>query len=80
MQRLDPSPMRSAPCGRAIVLGEAHPGGKTKQRRRQTEPDLEIAENIFGDEAVIALLDEWLVPAIVDGLIRDIMNSVVEER
>ena len=64
---------------RGIVVGEAHPGGKTKQRRRRTEPDLEIADNILGDEVIRGLLDEWLVPAIVDSLIRDLPRCAVDE-
>jgi hypothetical protein len=39
------------------------------------QPDLEISEDTFSDEAVRALLDEWLVPAIVDSLIRNLVNS-----
>jgi hypothetical protein len=69
----------STPDGRGVVLGEARPGGKTKQRRRQSEPHLEIAENIFGEETVMALLDKWIIPAIVDEFIRDKMNSVVKD-
>ena len=75
MRFLDPSPPPPVPNGRGIVLGAACPVGKTKQRRRQSEPQLEIAEDIFGEETVKALLDKWIIPAIADGLIRDIMNS-----
>jgi len=64
---------------RGMLQVEAHPGGQTKQRRRRTEPDLEIAGDVFSDEAIRALVDDWLVPAIVDGLIRDLTNPAVGE-
>ena len=46
-----------------------------KQARHRIDPDLEIAENAWSDEAVRDLLDEWLVPVIVDSIIGDVLNS-----
>ena len=64
--------------GRGMLRGKAASSGSTKRLRRQPDPDLEIAEDIFGGDVLRALVDEWLVPAIVDGLIRDLMNAAME--
>lgn len=66
------------PEGRGIVLGEAGFGGETKQRRRRNETGVQI-ENILDAAAIRGLVDEWLVPAIVDRLVRDLMNSTLQE-
>jgi hypothetical protein len=70
--------LRSQPNGSDIVLDEGHSVERTKRPRRWTDLDLEIAENTFSDEAVRALLDEWIVPTIVESLVHDLMNATLE--
>ena len=60
---------------RAMLLGEV---SSRESIRRRTDPNLEIAEDVFSPEVVRALLDEWLVPAIVDSLMQDLRNAALE--
>lgn len=53
----------------------ARDGSGEKHFQRRTESDLEIDGGLFSDAEVHGLLDDWLVPAIVDNLIRDVVNS-----
>ena len=63
---------------RSNMLGAE--GGSDKERsRRRTNTDLEIAEDIFTDEAVRRFFEEWLVPVIVDRRIRNLMNSSLQQ-
>lgn len=50
-----------------------------KQSRHRIDPDLEVAENTWSDDALCGLLNQWLVPAIVNGIIRDLLNSGGDE-
>jgi len=43
--------------------------------RRRSDPDLEIPENLCSVEAVRGLLEQWLVPAIVENLVTDLLNG-----
>jgi hypothetical protein len=79
MASLCPIRIPAAPHGRGIVLGQARPGKAAQKRGRRADPDVEIAVGTFSDEAVRGLLEDWLVPAVVDSLIRDLMTSTVEE-
>ena len=65
------------PNGHDMPHAEGRSGGK--QSRHRIDPDLEVAENTWSDEALYGLLDQWLVPAIVDGIIRDLLNSGGDE-
>jgi hypothetical protein len=65
------------PRGSDILVAKGVSG--TEQTRRPTDPDLQIAEDIFDPAAVRGLIDEWLVPAIVDSLIQDFMNSSLQQ-
>jgi hypothetical protein len=60
-----------------MLQAEHRPAGK--QSRRRVDPDLEIAENIWSDEALLGLLEQWLVPAIVDSIIGDLLDSGGDE-
>lgn len=71
LDRMDPNKSSR----RDMLLAKT--GSGEERIRHQTDADLEIAENVFSDEAVGALLDEWLIPAVVDCLIRDLMNSAM---
>ena len=38
------------------------------------ELDLDVDQSVLSNEVVHALMDEWLVPAMVDEILRDLMN------
>jgi hypothetical protein len=59
--------------GHEILTPEDRSGGK--QTRHRLDPDLEISEHIWSDEAVRGLIDEWLVPSTVERVVRDLLNS-----
>jgi len=61
-----------------IVLGEAPCGGETKPPRRRNEVSIEI-DGIVNDAVVRGLVDDWLVPTIVDQLIGALTNSIEGE-
>jgi hypothetical protein len=61
-----------APVREGMVLGQPDGATKKQQPRRRTEPVLELADNVFGEDAIRGLLNELLVPAIAEGIIRDI--------
>lgn len=71
------SPIDSNAPGRDRLQAGGHSNGK--QTRHRIDPDLVVAENIWTDEVVLGLLERWLVPAIVDSLIRELLNSRVDE-
>jgi hypothetical protein len=71
------SSIPNQPEGHGIVLGEALSGGKREQRRRRNEAGVQV-ENILDAAAIRGLLDEWLVPAIVERFIRDLTNSSLD--
>lgn len=52
----------------------------TKDNRCRTDADLEIGSNILSDGSLRALLDEWIVPVVVEGIIRDLWNCEQGER
>ena len=56
-----------------IRTGEGCPGDT--QQRDRIDPDLEIDEAIWNDETVRGLLEDWLIPAIVDRVIGDLLHS-----
>lgn len=65
------------PEGRGIVLDQARSGGKRDKRERKNETGVQI-ENILDAAAILGLLDEWLVPAIVDRFIQDLTDSSLD--
>jgi hypothetical protein len=65
--------------GTSGIVCEVRSRGAGNRRESQYEPGLDISPGIFSDEAVLAFVDEWLVPAIVDGLVRELMNSAWED-
>jgi hypothetical protein len=66
-----PTPYTPGTCAVAGAPGD--------QRRRRIDPDLEIDEAIWSDEVVRRLLDDWLIPAIVDRILGDLVNSAGDE-
>jgi hypothetical protein len=65
------------PRDRGIVLGEAGSGSKHESRRRRNEASVQV-ENILDAAGIRGLVDEWLVPALVDGLIRELRDSSLD--
>jgi hypothetical protein len=45
-----------------------------KRRRDRLELDIEIVAPIWSDEVVRGLVEDWLVPAVVDYIISDLLN------
>ena len=72
MDRTGHSSFGESPRGDTLL---ARDGSGEKHVQSQTEADLEIDEGLFSDAEVRGLLDDWLVPALVDSLIGDILNS-----
>ncbi|PYT26954.1 MAG: hypothetical protein DMG57_19845 [Acidobacteria bacterium] len=64
-------------CG--VAFGVERSGAKTTQPPSRTQPDLQIAQDIFGDKAVYRLVDDWLAPAIADAVVRDLMKADLNE-
>jgi hypothetical protein len=60
-------------CSRGSHAIAAGSDGGEKQQR--IDPDLEIFEPIWSDEVVRGLLDDWMVPAIVDHIIAKLLHS-----
>jgi hypothetical protein len=50
-------------------------GGRGNGLRGRTYIDLEIDDDVISEEAVHALVNDWLVPAIVDGILRDLAQG-----
>jgi hypothetical protein len=78
----NPAPATTAPRG--IVIDEPGSGrggerGKEKPFRpgggKRQEPDLNVDANVFGDEVIYRLLDDLLVPAIVEQIVQDVLNG-----
>ena len=78
-------------AGRGIVLAaqwvhatlpnEEPPTAKPKVRKKQNRPgpDAEIADGVFTDEQVKGLVDGWLIPLLVDSLVRERLSKGKEE-
>ena len=59
------SATRSALPSNGIVSGEA----------RRNQPNLDVGSSVFGKSAIRGLIDEWLVPMVVDSIIHDLICS-----
>ena len=64
------------PVGHGIVRGESYSDARTDECDRHAELSLEIDGNMFADEVIFNLLDDWIVPVIVGRLIQDSVDSV----
>jgi hypothetical protein len=49
-------------------------GGRRRERRNQAE--LEIGSGVVSDAGIRGLLEDWLIPHIVEDLIQDRMNGI----
>jgi hypothetical protein len=46
-----------------------------RRREHQNQATLEIGSGVISDEGILGLLEDWLIPMIVDDLIQDRMNG-----
>jgi hypothetical protein len=69
----------SAIDSNAHDIFHAEAGLSGKQSPRRIDPVLEVAENIWRDEVLYGLLDQWIIPAIANGIIRDLLTSGGDE-
>ena len=56
--------------GRGIVLGKVDSSTKRKRRRRRPAPDLKVEPDMFSDACVSGLVEDWIVPALVEQFLR----------
>ncbi len=59
--------------GRGIVLGKADSSTKRKHGGRRT-PDLKLEPGMFGSACVSGLVEDWIVPIVVERIIQDILK------
>ena len=59
------------------TLSEKPATPKTKARKQQDRPgpDAEIADGVFTDEQVKGLVDDWLIPLLVDSLVQERLSE-----
>ena len=70
MNRLGHKALPSPDSGRGTFCGKA----------RWEGADLHIDHDAFSDGAVRGLIDDWLVPAIVERILRDTTGASHDER
>ena len=70
MRRPVQDPATQSANGRVVVLDGARRGRKGGERGRRNEATLEIGAGAVSDAAIRGLLDDWLIPMIVEDLIR----------
>jgi len=65
-----PTRINPAPDGHGTDLGKARPGRQTGRRVRHNEAVLEIAADALPDEAIRGLLDDWIIPMVVEDIMQ----------
>ena len=58
-----------------IVLVRADSRTKRKRGCRRAAPDLQLEPDMFGDACVSGLVDDWIVPMVVERIIQDILKK-----
>ncbi len=71
MQRFDQPSVPRAFDGHGIVLGNADSSTKRKRGSRRPAPDLKLEPDMFSDACVSGLVEDWIVPALVDKFLRN---------
>ena len=66
--------MLPAEPGHGMVLGKADSGTKRKRGGRRLAPDLQLEPGMFGDACVSGLVEDWIVPMVVERIIQDILK------
>ena len=74
MQHLDQYKLAQALRGRGIVLGKADSSTKRKRGSRRPAPDLKLEPGMFGGACVSGLVEDWIVPIVVERIIQDILK------
>ncbi len=59
---------------RGIVLVKADSSTKRKRGRRGSVPDLQLEPDMFGDACVSGLVEDWIVPMVVERIVQDILK------
>ncbi len=75
MQRFDQPSVPRAFDGHGIVLDKADSSTKRKRGGRQPAPDLKLEPGMFGDACVSGLVEDWIVPIVVERIVQDILRS-----
>ncbi len=75
MQHLDQYKLAQASRGRGIVLGKADSSTKRKRGSRRPAPDLKLEPGMFGGACVSGLVEDWIVPIVVERIVQDILRS-----
>ncbi len=73
MQRLAPQPTQVLD-GHGIVLDKADSSTKRKRGGRLPAPDLKLEPAMFGDACVSGLVEDWIVPMVVERIVQDILK------
>ena len=60
--------------GRVIVVGKADSSAMRKRGGRRLTPDLQLEPDMFGDACVSGLVEDWIVPMVVERIIQDILK------
>ena len=78
-RRMRRSAKASVPAPAAMLATEPIHTAGTGKRQNRPGPDLEIAAGAFTDETVVGLIDDWLVPLLVESLVRERLGESREE-
>lgn len=57
----------------AMLPGEANSTPKPRTKQYQQGPWLEIPDSVFSDAQLHSLVEDWLVPRLVDTLVRELL-------
>ena len=60
--------------GRVIVVGKADSSAMRERGGRRLAPDLQLERDMFGDACVSGLVDDWIVPMVVERIVQDILK------
>ncbi len=74
MQRFDQPSVPRAFDGHGIVLDKADSSTKRKRGSRRPAPDLKLEPGMFGGACVSGLVEDWIVPIVVERIIQDILK------
>ena len=74
MHRLAPQPTQVLD-GHGIVLDKVDSSTKRKRGGRQSAPDLKLEPGMFGGACVSGLVEDWIVPIVVERIVQDILRS-----
>ncbi len=74
MHRLAPQPTQVLD-GHGIVLDKIDSSTKRKRGGRRPAPDLKLEPGMFGGACVSGLVEDWIVPIVVERIVQDILRS-----